>query len=227
VISSDALRRSGINSPLELIKQLPSSGTVLGDSNQFNAAAQSYIGVGSINLRNLGAARTLVLLNSRRTITTPGTGFVDTNLLPLFALERVEVLKDGAATTYGSDAVAGVVNFITRDKFNGIEVQGDYTGVRGSDDNYTMSVLAGHTFGSVNIYAGFGYQHRSELETRARKYTQLPYGVNPAACCRTSSRIPIAQAWAERWRPARPASFPTFRTTTSSRTRTGTRPLAG
>ena len=180
VISSDALRRSGINSPLELIKQLPSSGTVLGDSNQFNAAAQSYIGVGSINLRNLGAARTLVLLNSRRTITTPGTGFVDTNLLPLFALERVEVLKDGAATTYGSDAVAGVVNFITRNKFNGIEVQGDYTGVRSSDDNYTMSVLAGHTFGSVNIYAGFGYQHRSELETRARKYTQLPYGVNPA-----------------------------------------------
>ncbi|MDF2496302.1 TonB-dependent receptor [Sphingomonas sp.] len=180
VFSSETLRRSGINSPLELIKQLPSTGTVLGDSNQFNSTAQSYIGVGSINLRNLGASRTLVLLNSRRTIATPGTGFVDTNLLPLFALERVEVLKDGAATTYGSDAIAGVVNFITRDRFEGVEVQGDYTGVRGSDDNYTVSLLAGKTFGRVNLYAGFGYQHRSELETRARGYTQLPYGDNPA-----------------------------------------------
>lgn len=180
VFSGESLRNSGINSPLELIKQLPSSGTVLGDSNQFNAGAQSYIGSGSVNLRNIGAARTLVLLNSRRTIATPGTGFIDTNLMPTFALERVEVLKDGAATTYGSDAIAGVVNFITRDRFEGLNVTGDYTAVRGSDDDQTASILVGKTFGRVNLYGGFGYLHRSELETRARGFTRQPYALNPA-----------------------------------------------
>ncbi len=180
VITADSLEQSGISSSLELIKQLPTTGAVLGDTNQFNAAAQGLIGTGSVNLRGIGSARTLVLMNSRRTISTPGTGIVDTNLIPFFALGRVEVLKDGAATTYGSDAIAGVVNFITRDKFEGIEAQGDFSFVRGTDGDYTASILAGHRFGAVHLLAGFGYQHRSELETGDRAYTALPYAVNPA-----------------------------------------------
>ena len=78
VFTSDDLRQQGVDSPLEFIKDLPSVGAVLGDSNQFSTAAQGFQGVGSINLRGLGATRTLVLMNGKRTILTPGAGFVDT-----------------------------------------------------------------------------------------------------------------------------------------------------
>ena len=102
-------------------------------------------------------------------------------MLPLFALERVELLKDGAAVTYGSDAVAGVANFITRRNFEGVEVQGDYRFIEDSDGDYTGSILAGKNFGSdVNVLAGFGYRHRSPLAAIDRDYANLPYETNPS-----------------------------------------------
>lgn len=178
VFNSEELSQSGVTSPLEFIKQLPSVASVLGDSNQFSAAAQGFQGQGSINLRGLGATRTLVLLNSRRTIQAPGDGFTDTNLIPLFALERVEILKDGAASTYGSDAIAGVANFITRTDFDGIEVDGDWTFIDGSDDNYKLSGLVGKNFDGGNIMIGAGWQHRSELPTTARDFVFPGYDEN-------------------------------------------------
>lgn len=178
VVSTEELQNKGITSPLELIKELPSVGSVLGDTNQFSAAAQGFQGNGSINLRGLGATRTLVLLNGKRTIQAPGDGFSDTNLIPLFALERVEILKDGAAATYGSDAIGGVANFITRKNFDGVEVAGDYTFIEGSDNNYNVSALIGKNFGDVNILVGAGWQHRSELATTARDYTSQSYDEN-------------------------------------------------
>lgn len=184
VFSSADLDSAGVSSPLEFIKDLPQVGSVLGDSNQFSTNAQGNQGLGSINLRGLGPQRTLVLFNGRRTLTAPGAvggGFGDTNSVPLFALERIEILKDGAAATYGSDAIAGVANFITKKGFEGVEIKSDYEFVNGSDDNYTASILVGKTFGNVNILAGFGWQHRSELPTTERDYASQPYDVNPAA----------------------------------------------
>ncbi|WP_128893183.1 TonB-dependent receptor domain-containing protein [Erythrobacter sp. HKB08] len=181
VFTSEDLAKQGVDSPLEFIKELPSVGAVLGDTNQFSTAAQGFQGVGSINLRGLGPQRTLVLLNGKRTILTPGAGFVDTQLIPLFALERVEILKDGAGTTYGSDAIAGVANFITRNRFTGVELQADYTFIDGSDDDYSVSALAGIEAGAANIVVGAGWQHRSELATTARDFTQLDYATNPSA----------------------------------------------
>lgn len=178
VFSADELQDKGITSPLELIKELPSVGSVLGDTNQFSTAAQGFQGNGSINLRGLGQTRTLVLLNGKRMIQAPGDGFTDTNLIPLFALQRVEILKDGAAATYGSDAIAGVANFITRNNFDGIEVAGDWTFIDGSDDNYSVSALIGKNFGDVNVMVGAGWQHRSELATTARDYTSQSYDEN-------------------------------------------------
>lgn len=121
VVSGEELSKRGSPTTLDLIKTLPISGPVLGDSNQFSTAAQGQVGAGTINLRGLGSLRTLVLLNGRRTTASPGAGSggVDTNLLPSAAIGRVEVLKDGAAATYGSDAISGVVNFITRKNFEG------------------------------------------------------------------------------------------------------------
>ncbi len=180
VFSTESLTASGISSPLEFIKNLPSVGAVLGDSNQFSTASQGFQGVGSINLRGLGPDRTLVLVNGRRTIATPGFGFADTNLLPFFALDRIEILKDGAAATYGSDAIAGVANFITKKNYSGVTVQGDYELIQGSRGNWTASVFAGHRFGKLSISGGIGWQHRSELGTTDRAFTQVPYAINPA-----------------------------------------------
>ncbi len=180
VFGTEQLTASGISSPLEFVKSLPSVGASLGDSNQFSTASQGFQGVGSINLRGLGPDRTLVLVNGRRTISTPGFGFADTNLLPFFALDRIEVLKDGAAATYGSDAIAGVANFITKKNFSGVQVQGDYELIDGSNGNWTASLFAGHRFGKVNLSGGIGWQHRSELGTTARSFTQVPYAINPS-----------------------------------------------
>jgi len=181
VSTSEELRATGVTNPLEFIKELPSSGPVLGDSNQFSTSSQGFQGNGSINLRSLGAQRTLVLFNSRRFIPSPGDGFTDTNLIPLFALDRIEILKDGAAATYGSDAIGGVANFITKRNFEGIQLNADYKFVNGSEDDYNASILVGKNFGALNLLAGFGWQHRSELQARKRDFiTGVPYQVNPS-----------------------------------------------
>ena len=182
--NSEELDTTGISSPLEFIKNLPQVGSVLGDSNQFATSAQANQGFGSINLRGLGPQRTLVLFNGRRTLTAPGAvggGFGDTNSVPLFALDRIEILKDGAAATYGSDAIAGVANFITRKGFSGVEAKGDYEFIDGSDGDYSASLLVGANFGPANIMAGIGWQHRSVLPTTERSYGFQPYAVNPSA----------------------------------------------
>ena len=108
VLTQVELQKQGSPTVLDLIKTLPIVGSVLGDSNQFSTAAQGKAGAGSINLRGLGSQRTLVLLNGRRFQGASIYG-ADTNLLPGAAIGRVEILKDGAAATYGSDAIGGVV----------------------------------------------------------------------------------------------------------------------
>lgn len=180
VFTSEDLNQQGITSPLEFIKQLPSVGATLGDSNQYNTQSQGFQGNGSLNLRGLGPTRTLVLFNGRRTILAPGDGFADTNLIPIFALETIEVLKDGAAATYGSDAIAGVANFVTRRNLNGIIVQGDFEAIKGSRGNWTGSILAGKTFGKLNLMAGFGWQHRSTLPNFERDFSRTTYQENPS-----------------------------------------------
>ena len=110
VISSADLQKQGSPSPVELMKSLPTSNGVLGDSNQTDSRSQGAEGVATVNLRGLGPQRTLVLLNSKRLVNAGiGIPAVDINLIPAAAIGRVEVLKDGAAATYGSDAIAGVV----------------------------------------------------------------------------------------------------------------------
>ncbi|WP_293457189.1 TonB-dependent receptor [Phenylobacterium sp.] len=182
VIGSDELQRRGSPNTIELIKSLPVSGPVLGDSNQFSTAAQGQVGAGTINLRGLGSLRTLVLVNGRRVVSSAGAGSggVDTNLLPVSAIGRVEVLKDGAAATYGSDAIAGVVNFITRTNFEGLEVSGDYRLVDGSKGDYNANAVYGVNFDNANILVSAGYQHRSELKTTDRDWSFTPYLTNPS-----------------------------------------------
>ncbi|MBK8197732.1 MAG: TonB-dependent receptor [Acidobacteria bacterium] len=183
VLSAEDLRLQGNPSALDIIKSLPVSSGVLGDTNQFDGRAQGSEGSGTVNLRGLGSSRTLVLLDGKRLAPNPfafaGNGSVDTNILPLAAIGRIEILKDGAAATYGSDAVAGVVNFITRTDFDGFEVGGDYTVVDGSDGDYKLNAVGGWDTDFGNFLLAAGYQHRSELATTERDWALKPFLDNP------------------------------------------------
>lgn len=183
VISSEELQKQGSPTVVELLKALPVSNGVLGDTNQFDSRAQGSEGVGSVNLRGLGPNRTLVLLNGRRLTNSPfglaGAGVVNTNLIPINAIGRVEVLKDGAAATYGSDAIAGVVNFITRDNFEGLEVNGDYRFVDGSSGDWQVGANWGWQGDNADVFLSLGAQHRGELAVLDRDFTQSEYVENP------------------------------------------------
>jgi len=200
VIGAEELQKRGSPSTVELIKALSVSSGVLGDTNQFDSRAQGSEGSGSVNLRGLGSQRTLVLLNGRRLAINPfgqaGAGIVDTNIIPAAAIGRLEVLKDGAAATYGSDAIAGVVNFITKKNFNGLEAAGDYRIIDGSKGDYGLNVTWGKSWENGNVLASIGWQHRSKLSVADRDWANRPYLSNPeagwSAAGNPSTFIPLA-----------------------------------
>ena len=177
VLSAQDLQKQGTPNMVDIVKSIPGVQSVLGETNQF--ASQATTGSGNINLRGLGAVRTLVLMNGRRLTSSPGGNGVDTNLLPTAAIGRIEVLKDGAAATYGSDAIGGVVNFITRTDLNGFEVNGSYTAIDGSDGDYTLSANYGWVGDRGDFLISAGYRHRSELDTLERDWAVNDYLENP------------------------------------------------
>ncbi|MEL7129179.1 MAG: TonB-dependent receptor plug domain-containing protein, partial [Pseudomonadota bacterium] len=134
-------------------------------------------GTSNINLRGLGVASTLILLNGKRQTlsaapTNDGINFVDTSsLVPLIAVQRVEILKDGASSLYGSDAVAGVVNFITREDYDGVLLSGEYTNhlSQGEYDEFNVQGLVGKTFGDLSLLGAISYLDRSPLTTEERR----------------------------------------------------------
>ena len=181
VIGAEELAKQGNPSIIELLKNLPTSNGIIGDANQFDARAQGNEGVASINLRGLGPQRTLVLLNGKRIVQSGGSGIpiVDVNLIPSSAIGRIEVLKDGAAATYGSDAIAGVVNFITRTNQDGFKASADYRYINGSKGDYGGAVSYGHNGDTARFFVSAGYQKRSELQTVDRDFVIRPYPENP------------------------------------------------
>ncbi len=181
VIGADELEAQGNPSMLELTKRMPASAGVLGDASQFDIRSQFNEGVASVNLRGLGPQRTLVLLNGKRVVAT-GSGnlpLVDVNLIPAGAIGRIEILKDAAAATYGSDAIAGVVNFLTRTDQDGFLASADYRWVDGSEGDWNAALSWGGNVGPARILISGGYQHRGELTTLDRDFSYLPYAANP------------------------------------------------
>lgn len=137
-----------------------------GAENNPDAFTQNFTaGTSNINLRGLGVSSTLVLLNGRRQTfsaftTDKGESFVDTaSLVPTIAVDRVEILKDGASSLYGSDAVAGVVNFNTRNDFEGFDVDVDYQTGSGSQEDVLLSAIYGagnnksHFMSAVSVFS--------------------------------------------------------------------------
>jgi iron complex outermembrane receptor protein len=123
IINREEIRRSGVSSVRELLEQLPSSS--VGSLSDISGSNSFASGASSASLRNLGKQATLVLLNSRRVspyaLADYNEVFTNLDNLPVDAIERVEILKNGASAIYGSDAVAGVINIITRRDYRGLE----------------------------------------------------------------------------------------------------------
>ena len=118
---------------------------------------------------------------AQRIVQSGGSGIpiVDVNLIPSGAIGRIEVLKDGAAATYGSDAIAGVVNFITRTNQDGFRASADYRYISGSKGDFGGALSFGHSGDGGRIFVSAGYQRRSELQTIDRDFTIQSYPNNP------------------------------------------------
>jgi iron complex outermembrane receptor protein len=167
VISRDEMVRGGATSLTEVLKTISSNvGGISEDrTNGFSAGASS------LNLRGIGSQATLMLVNGRRLAPYAQpefqSTFVDLNSIPVGAVERIEVLKDGASAIYGSEAIAGVVNIILRDSFEGVEIGGSYgKSSRGDGQQVRTTLSAG--FGSLvdnhfNAYATLDVRQRKPM----------------------------------------------------------------
>ena len=179
-IDPEIANRAGKQSLAETIQTSP---IAAGSTQVTSALSSNFVtnggpGAETIDLRGLGPNRTLVLLNGRRAGpagTRGGVSSFDLNVLPQAILKQVDILKTGASSIYGSDAVAGVVNFITKTDFNGLEL--DARGnvpTRGAGQQYSVSVLAGKTFSRGHVMIAAEYFRQNELARGDRSYLNCP-----------------------------------------------------
>ena len=175
VINREETTIAGFNSTAGVLQ----STAVTGGSEQINNSYGGFVvnggpGVNTLSLRGLGATRTLLLLNGRR-ISPAGSrgavGSADLNVLPNIMVDHIEVLKDGASSIYGSDAVAGVVNIITRPKVDGVtmELQQNSSEHGGADES-RFSIMAGKTGNNWRLAGSLEIYKRAEMTIRDRDW---------------------------------------------------------
>lgn len=169
-----------VNSPVrdaaEIISYLPQGsqiGSGVADADGGNDAGES-----GLNLRGLGGNASLQLLDGHR-MASQGVSSIgaDPSSIPFAAIERVEVVLDGASSIYGSDAVAGVVNYIMRDSFDGVDIQ--YSGLQGGYDSHKIDLLAGNSWGNFSVMVGASYEDQEEFLQSERAYLRQdlrPFG---------------------------------------------------
>ena len=174
ILSRRDIRLSGATSVPQLLQQVSATSSV-GSTTTAQATGFTSGGVETISLHGLGAARTLVLINGLRTPVSVAGDSVDVGAIPLAAVQRIEVLENGASAVYGSDAIAGVVNFILKSDFQGIDASatvGTPTEAGGGTSE-NFSVYAGT--GSLesdryNVGIGLEYDHKSPIMGASRPY---------------------------------------------------------
>lgn len=174
VITRRDIEQTGATAVEQLMRQVPqNSGAGIGQENFAIPGAGPDItehGAG-VNLRGLGQRATLVLLNGRRLAPSGAGSFADISLIPLSAVERVEILPDGASAIYGSDAVGGVVNFLLRRRFEGVEASLTAgTATQGDGDVLAAGLTAGHSWASGNALLAYEYRRADEISARDRDY---------------------------------------------------------
>ncbi|MEH3099261.1 TonB-dependent receptor domain-containing protein [Sphingomonas adhaesiva] len=170
VVSAEEFRQRGAVNVENVLNTLPQvTGSTSGTDNNPGG------GVATVNLRNLGVQRTLVLVDGRRYVAYDTNQVVDLNTIPSALIQRVDVVTGGRSAVYGSDAIAGVVNFVTRRDFSGAEVQANYgLSRRGDSAYYDLNATIGGNFedGRGNIVAHVGYLNRSPTFAGARSFAE-------------------------------------------------------
>jgi len=193
VIGAQDLQKQGSPTTVNLVKNLTAAQSSIGESNRFLGTAA---GAATVNLRGFGSARTLVLFNGQRMANSPAAvaiESVDINFIPNIAIGRIEILRDGAAATYGSDAVGGVVNFITRKDLDGFEATANYTHIDGSKGDYDLSLAHGWQFDRGDALLTATYRRRSELRTTDRDWALRPFAENNFGGWSTASNPGVFQ----------------------------------
>lgn len=177
VVGEQDIDKSGAVNVQDVLLENPAIGTpALSTTN--SAFLTSGAGTATIDLRDLGSNRTLVLINGRRVVGGAGanTPVVDLNVIPTQFIERIDILTGGASSLYGSDAVAGVVNFIYKRNFEGLQLEGQY-GIteKGDWPRYQLSATAGANFADDrgNVMVHVGYSDDKGLLSRQRKNTRV------------------------------------------------------
>ena len=168
VIDETEFNNLNISTVGEISKYLASSAGSHFQSNTLDGVDQ---GMSAITLRGLDHASTLVLLNNKRqtfagTPSHEGEGYIDVNIIPEIALRRTEILKEGATSLYGSDAVAGVINFITHDEFTGTRIKLGHQETTGYDQSdKTIGIIFGKEFNNANLVLAANFLDRSPLSS--------------------------------------------------------------
>ncbi|MFD2166611.1 TonB-dependent receptor plug domain-containing protein [Thalassotalea euphylliae] len=176
-LSSEDIQKTGVTDLISLFTKLPISGQGT-FSTQANSSDDTANGGSSVSLRGLGADSTLILVNGRRVSVSPfakgiDTAFVDINNIPLSAIKRVDILKDGASATYGSDAVAGVINVILRDDVEGVELSGKFGGTAdGGGEETSISMVFGNQTEKSSHTFILEYFDREEVLYADRDYSK-------------------------------------------------------
>jgi len=179
IITREEIAHSGSTTVAEVMARV--SANIRGYNDQFSLVDQlGRPGMSSINLRGIGAGSTLILLNGRRVANYAFEGeTVDVNSIPLAAIDRIEILKDGASAIYGTDAIAGVVNFILRKDYQGFDLDafGGWT-EHGGGDQYQANISAGHgdlVRDRFNVFVTATYQKDQALSAAAMPFSRTGY----------------------------------------------------
>lgn len=173
IIDRAQIEKQGFQSVSDILQNITATGTPP-ISRASPLSAGEAAGGTYVSLRNLGAARTLVLVNGKRLgITT--SGLADISVLPASAVERIEVLKDGASSIYGSDAIAGVINIITRTSLEG-GIASAYIGQYGQGDGdiKKADVVVGHSADRISVLFGAEIRHEDAVYARDRDFSAFP-----------------------------------------------------
>ncbi len=178
ILKTEDLARAGVTSAEQAINFVASNQS---STTTTNSVGASNGGAAYANLRGLGDNRTLVLVNGKRMVNNPySAAAVDLNAIPFAAVDRIEVLTDGASAVYGTDAIAGVVNFIMKKEYTGISVEGSgaWPTASGGGANYNAGITGG--IGSLsedgwNVYGGISYRQQNVLRAKDRSFANTAY----------------------------------------------------
>ena len=181
VIDRAAIDMSGQTSVSDLLRN-----TSFNSAGSFRPqSGSSAQGVSQVNLRGLGSERSLILVDGRRLPKSPSTGnSQDLNSIPMAAVERIEILSDGASAVYGSDAIAGVINVITRKDFNGVELRigaGDVSLPNEGGDREEGSAVFGASSDNASVIGGVSWNNRDIIYENAYDWVEpgaSSFGVN-------------------------------------------------